>query len=214
MSTRRAKILLCVCGLLLAAILWYTFFTSVEIANTPDPTAPAGPIIAFGDSLTEGYRVPSDENYPAQLSRLIGRPVINEGVSGETAADALRRMDRDVLAQKPEIVLVLLGGNDLLQQLPLDRTFESLETVVRRCTDSGAMVVLIGVEGFSLMTPDYGKRFKELAQKRKCLYIPNILHGIVTDPSLTVDAVHPNGKGYTVVAERVAKALRPYLKHG
>src|SRR5262245_33920455 len=79
-------------------------------------------IIAFGDSLTAGYGAAAGEDYPSRLSSMIGTPVANAGVSGDTTESALARIDADVLARNPRIVIVGLGGNDFLQNVPISVT--------------------------------------------------------------------------------------------
>ena len=184
------------------------FFTSTDIANTPPRS---GPIVAFGDSLTEGVGAPSGRAYPDQLSALIDRPIVNRGIRGETVGDALRRFDRDVLDLTPSIVLICLGGNDLLQRKNVDATFRDLESIVSRSSAGGAMVVLIGVEGLPLLSADFGERYEEIAERYGCIYVEDILDGIVGRGKLTADEIHPNADGYAIVAERIAKKLKPYL---
>lgn len=186
----------------------FGFFASTEIANVP---LRSGPIVAFGDSLTEGVGAPAGQSYPDQLSEMIGRPVVNRGIRGETTAEALVRLDRDVLSLSPSVVLICLGGNDLLQMKNVEGTFRELETIVRRVSAQGAMVVLIGVEGFMLVSPDFGEKYEDLADRFGCVYVEDILGGIIGRSKLTADHLHPNAAGYAIVAERIAKKLRPYL---
>ncbi len=197
-------------GLLLLLAGWgfHHFFSSPTVANSPPPN---DKIIAFGDSLTQGVGASPDQTYPDQLAGLLGRPIINAGVAGETAEDALRRLQRDVLAEKPGTVIVLLGGNDLLQRHDPDKAFAALDAIVLRCAASGAMVVLVGIEGLPLLTENYGKRFKKLARDRQCLYVPDILGGIMGKPEWMSDGVHPNSKGYAIMAEKISKAIKPHL---
>ena len=183
--------------------------SSASIVNDPPRD---GPILAFGDSLTEGHGAPEGSSYPDQLSRILGRPVINAGVSGNTVEEALARFDRDVLAEKPSVVIVCLGGNNLLQRGDPDATFKSLEIVVRRCQEGGALVVLVGVEGLPLISGGYGPRYARLARSLGCVYVADILGGIMGNDKLMSDQIHPNAEGYGIFAKRVADALLPYLK--
>lgn len=206
MSRRSVWILLLVA---IAGGVWaWRSFVPKHVANSPPP---AGPIIAFGDSLTQGIGAGPGGTYPEQLSKLIGRPVINRGVAGETAEQALQRLDRDVLSQKPGVVLVCLGGNDLLQNKNPDAAFQALDSIVAQITDRGAMVVLIGVEGLMFVTENYGKRYKELVKRRQCLYVPDILKGIFSHGDLMSDGIHPNTAGYAIFAKRIADAMKHYL---
>jgi lysophospholipase L1-like esterase len=161
-------------------------------------------IVAFGDSLTEGYRMSPGEAYPEQLAKLVGRPIVNRGVSGDTTADGLARLDADVLAESPRLVLLALGANDMLRKQPIDETFANLRQIVDRIHARGAMVVLIGVEGFPLVHGDYGARYRSLARETGCVYVPDMLDGVFGDPALMYDQIHPNAAGYARIARRIA----------
>lgn len=193
---------------LIVAWAGFTLFRPQHVTNAPPDD---GPFVAFGDSLTEGVGAPPEGAYPAQLSSLIGVPIINRGVRGETAAEALRRLDASVLRLDPALVIVCLGGNDILQRRDVDGTFAALDEIVGRLVESGAMVVLLGVEGLPLISDDFGSRYQELANRYGCLYIPDILGGIIGRGELMSDNVHPNQAGYARMAGRIADELEPYL---
>jgi lysophospholipase L1-like esterase len=169
-------------------------------------------IVAFGDSLTEGYRMAPGEGYPEQLAKLVGRPIVNRGISGNTTADGLARLDADVLAESPRIVLVGLGANDMLRKQPIDETFANLRRIVDRIQGRGAMVVLIGVEGFPLVHGDYGSRYRSLARETGCVYVADMLDGVFGDPSLMYDQIHPNAAGYARIARRIDSEVGEYLR--
>jgi len=160
-------------------------------------------IIAFGDSLTAGYGAAAGEDYPSRLSGIIGAPVINAGVSGDTTDSALARLDADVLQRSPRIVIVGLGGNDFLRGATIASTEANLRTIVKQIQQSGAMVVLLGFN-FPSLTASYGKMYQRVASDEKCLLIPDLLDGIIGNPSLKSDEIHPNARGYALMAERVA----------
>jgi lysophospholipase L1-like esterase len=169
-------------------------------------------VIAFGDSLTEGYRVDPGQGWPEQLAAIVDRPILNRGVSGNTTGDALARLERDVLAQDPRVVLVCLGGNDMLRRMPADQQFDNLRTIVRRIQDKGALVVLIGTEGFKILSAvDYGDRYQALARETGSVYVPDLMQGVLTDPGLMVDQIHPNARGHAKIARRIAGEAGEYL---
>ena len=169
-------------------------------------------VIAFGDSLTEGYRVDPGQGWPEQLSAIVGRPILNRGVSGNTTADALARLERDVLAEDPRVVLVCLGGNDMLRQMPADQQFENLRTIVRRIQGKGALVILIGTEGFKILSKvDYGERYQALARETGAVYVPDLMRGVLADRALMVDQIHPNARGYAKIAQRIADEAGEYV---
>jgi lysophospholipase L1-like esterase len=160
-------------------------------------------LIAFGDSLTAGYGAQAGEDYPSRLSALIGAPVFNAGVSGDTTASALARLDADVLARDPRIVIVGLGGNDFLNGVPIQTTEANLRAIVHKVEGAGAMVVLLGFR-FPSLTADYEAMYTRIAKDEQCLLVPRITRGIMNDESLKSDAIHPNAKGYALMAERIA----------
>ena len=168
-------------------------------------------IIAFGDSLTAGLGAQPGEDFPSRLSKLIETPVINAGVSGDTTDMALERIDRDVLSHDPRIVIVGLGGNDFLRSVDIATTERNLRSIVRRIHGAGAMVVLLGFR-FPSLNLDYEKMYTRVADDEGCLLIGRMLRGIITDPSLKSDEVHPNARGYEIMAERVAGPCRKLIR--
>ena len=168
-------------------------------------------IIAFGDSLTAGLGAQPGEDFPSRLSKLIETPVINAGVSGDTTDMALERIDRDVLSHDPRIVIVGLGGNDFLRSVDIATTERNLRSIVRRIHGAGAMVVLLGFR-FPSLNLDYEKMYTRVADDEGCLLIGRMLRGIITDPTLKSDEVHPNARGYEIMAERIAGPMRKLIK--
>ena len=168
-------------------------------------------IICLGDSLTSGEGAEPEQNYPSILSGYLGRKVINAGVSGDTTGDALKRIKKDVLEQDPKMVIVILGGNDFLLKLPEEETFRNLEKIVDLIQAGGAAVTLAEVKTGLLKDP-YLSGFKHLARQKKTLLIPNILKGIINNPGLMSDPIHPNARGYAVMAKRIYEKISPYLK--
>ena len=140
-------------------------------------------IICFGDSLTEGVGAGSGEEYPTVLSRQLVQPVINAGQRGDTTAQALERLSSSVLNKNPRLVIVLLGGNDFLRQVPRQETRKNLAEIVRRIQDSGAMVVIAGMK-LGFFTDEYGPIFEETARQFGALYVAQVLKGILNDSTL------------------------------
>lgn len=168
-------------------------------------------IICFGDSLTEGVGAGSGEDYPTVLSRHLAMPVVNAGRGGDTTARALERISDAVLNKNPRLVVVLLGGNDFLRQLPRQETRKNLEEIVRRVQAHGAMVVIAGMR-LGLFTDEYAPIYEETARSFGALYIPGVMKGILSDANLRSDPIHPNGAGYRLVAERIGEKIRPLLQ--
>jgi len=163
-------------------------------------------IVCFGDSLTYGTGASSGADYPAQLSKMISRPVINAGVSGDTTARALQRLERDVLAFSPDIVLITLGGNDLKNGVASDIAFKNLKMIVNLIHNQGARVIIGGLS-IPFRDRGYGKGFNKLAAETGATLIPNILEGIMGNRKLMSDSIHPNDAGYKIMAQRFYDVL-------
>ncbi len=168
-------------------------------------------IVAFGDSLTAGYGAGAGEDYPSRLSLLIGQPVLNAGVSGDTTEGALARLDDDVLAHDPRIVIVGLGGNDFLSGVSIATTEANLRAIVRKIEAGGAMVVLLAFR-FPTLNANYEEMYKRVAREEGCLLVSRVLAGILTDPALKSDSIHPNARGYQLMAERIAAPCRKLIR--
>lgn len=167
-------------------------------------------IVALGDSLTAGHGAPAGEGYVDELSRRLRVPIINSGIGGDTTAGGLSRLDRDVLAHNPRIVILCLGGNDLMRQRPNEEIFGNLRQIITRVQDRGALVILVGLSG-SIFRPDFESRFENLADELGCPYVPNILGGIIGNTSLMADQIHPNAAGYDRMADKIEPVVREYL---
>jgi lysophospholipase L1-like esterase len=163
-------------------------------------------IICFGDSLTHGTGAAKGMDYPSQLSKLIGRPVINAGVPGDTTARALRRLDRDVLSRNPGLVLITLGGNDLKNGVSRDTAFSNLKQIVESIQNRGARVIIGGLK-FPFRDRGYGKGYQELADQTGATLIPDIFEGIMGNRKLMSDPIHPNDAGYKIIAHRFYEAM-------
>jgi acyl-CoA thioesterase I len=167
-------------------------------------------VVCFGDSLTEGVGAVKGQDYPSLLARQLSYPVINAGRRGDTTRDALPRLADEVLAHHPRLVIVFLGGKDFLRQIPLGETKKNLEEIIRRIQDEGAIVAIAGMR-LGLFTDEYGPVYQELAERHGSLLIDEALKGVLSDPKLRSDPIHPNGAGYGLLAERIAKAVKPLL---
>ncbi len=198
--------------LVLACAGFFFFHSQTSSPNSDVKNYPSSgsTIIAFGDSLIQGNGSTAGNDIPALLSQGLGTTVINAGVSGETASDGLKRID-SILNQDPKIVVVLFGGNDALQRIPVDQTFSNLEQIVTKIQDKGAIVVLLGVQGNFVNDP-YAVRFEALATKYKAVYVSNILAGIIDHPEYRSDEVHPNDAGYKIIAQRLAPIIQKLIQ--
>lgn len=177
----------------------------------PNLDSPGTTIVAFGDSITAGYGADGPgTTYPERLAEKIGRPVINAGVPGDTTADALARIE-PVLAQDPWLVIVELGGNDLLHQVPIERTEANLQAIVERLLAARTLPVLIEIHG-PFGGGRYADLFERLGDKYHVPVLEDALPEILSDRTLKSDEIHPNGAGYAKLAEAVSEELTPILK--
>ena len=167
-------------------------------------------VIAFGDSLVEGRGATDGRDFVSMLSRRLGVPIVNAGRSGDTTGAALARLDRDVLAHSPRVVIVVLGGNDYLRHVPVNETFSNLNSIVTRIRERGAAVVLAGVS-VGLLTDPYASRYDALAREASAGLVPDILGGLMGHSELMSDAIHPNDAGYEIIAGRIAPVLEELL---
>ena len=167
-------------------------------------------IICFGDSLTEGVGAEPGEEYPTILSRLLGVRVLNAGHRGDTTARALERIHTSVVDKNPRLVILLLGGNDFLRQVPTGETRRNLKEIVRQIQAHGAMVAIAGIK-LGFFTDEYGPIFDETAAEFGAIYIPQVMRGIFNDVKLRSDQIHPNSAGYRLIAERIAEKIKPLL---
>ena len=163
-------------------------------------------IICFGDSLTYGTGAGKEMDYPSQLSAMIAGPVINAGVSGDTTARALQRLERDVLSKSPDFVLITLGGNDLKNGVARDVAFDNLKIIVDSIQETGARVIIGGLS-FPIRDRGFGRAYRELADETDADLIPNIFKGIMGNRRFMSDPIHPNDAGYKLIAERFYEAL-------
>jgi len=178
-------------------------------------------IVALGDSLTAGLGLPTEESYPAQLQGKLDAAgyryrVINAGVSGDTSAGGVRRVDW-VLKSRPRIVIVELGANDGLRGLNLKETRANLEQILNRLHAAGVTVVLAGMKLPPNYGADYAGRFTllfdELAQTYHVAYVPFFLEGVAAHTTLNqADGIHPTKDGYRIVVDHLLPILEPLLE--
>ena len=183
---------------------------SVEAVRNLDGP-PVKRIAAFGDSLTEGTGVGREQAWPAQLETILGRPVDNFGRAGDTTASGLARLE-EVLEAEPRLVIVGLGGNDFLRQIPREETERNLTAMVERLQERGIVVVLLGMN-LGLFTDDYSPLYARVSKATGTWLIPKVLDGVLDEPSKRQDdRIHPNAAGHRVMAEKIAKGLGPLLE--
>jgi acyl-CoA thioesterase-1 len=176
--------------------------------------------VVLGDSLTAGLGLPADEAYPALLQEKIDRArldyeIVNAGVSGDTTAGGLRRLNW-VLSGDVRVLVIALGANDGLRGLPAKEMKQNLSTMISTARNRGVTVVLAGMEAPPNFGPEYTTAFRQVyrdvAKEQRVPLIPFLLMGVAGDSALNQpDGIHPNAEGARRVAETVWPALQPLL---
>ena len=179
-------------------------------------------LLFFGDSLTAGYGLDPDEAFPALIQQKLDASglawrVVNAGLSGETTAGGLRRLDW-ILRQPVDIFVIELGGNDGLRGIDPETSRSNLESMIRRIRERypAIKIVLSGMQMPTNMGPAYTSQFAAmypaLAQRTAVTLIPFLLEGVGGVPELNLpDGIHPTAEGHKIVAETVWRALKPLL---
>jgi acyl-CoA thioesterase-1 len=172
---------------------------------------PERPILAFGDSLLAGYGLEDGESYPARLEQAlrahgVNARIANAGVSGDTTAAGLQRLDFTLKSQteKPQLAIVSLGGNDMLRGLPPEETRRNLDAILKRLKGDGINVVLLGMLAAPNLGKDYAANFNaiypQLAQKYGAVLVPFFLQPVIDKPDLIQkDHVHPTAIGIDAI---------------
>lgn len=198
-----ARILLVLAVLLLAAC-----------SQPKEPALPPGTrVLALGDSLTAAHGVTPDEAWPALLATKTGWLVTNAGVSGDTSAGALQRLPALLEEHRPQLVLVTLGGNDMLRRVPQGQTTANLGQMLTRIKAHGARAVLLATPQPSLAGAVFNHLsaadfYRQVAGDHQVPLIENALPDVLSDPRLKGDQLHPNVAGHALLATKIFEALR------
>ncbi len=163
-------------------------------------------ILAFGDSLTYGFGADYESSYPKYLERKTGLKVINAGINGEISSEGLIRLP-DFLESKPDLVILCHGGNDILNKLSSSELKENLLAMIELIQKSGAKVLFVAVPDFSLLNFSKDSLYEEIANETEVLYEDEVLMHIQLNRALKSDYVHPNEKGYELMADAFIEVL-------
>jgi lysophospholipase L1-like esterase len=187
--------------------LAFTLASCGEKAPKLPKLAGSDVIVAFGDSLTFGTGAQEEESYPAVLGRLIGRSVVRAGVPGEVTGQGLARLPAILDAHRPRLVIVCLGGNDMLRQAADADISRNLRAIIRTLKERGIAVVLVGVPRPALITsaPEF---YAQIAKEFGIPYEGKIVTSVLYSAELRSDPIHPNAQGYRRIAEAIAELLR------
>ena len=164
-------------------------------------------ILAFGDSLTYGSGAKKNQSYPAALSQLTARSVINAGIPGEVSAQGRERLPALLDQHRPELLLLCHGGNDLLRHINQEITRSNIESMIEAAAQRNIPVILIGVPNPGVMFLESADLYGEIADKYKLVYEGGILPDVESDSALKSDRIHPNTAGYQRIAEALYRLM-------
>jgi len=209
------------------------FFVILAGCSNGSTNYPDGTVVCLGDSLTEGYGavtpgvVDKSKSYPVFLQNKVNIPVINAGVSGNTSAQGLARVNADVLSKNPKIIVIILGANDLGHRIPAATTKDNLQNIIDKVDNGDRKIYLakfyteavaralantFGLTDYAFQTAlisEYDDLFNTLASENNLTLIEDIWNGVwgvnMSDP------VHPDAKGYEIMANNIFRVLQPYL---
>jgi acyl-CoA thioesterase-1 len=189
--------------------------------QTPPPARATIRVVVLGDSLSAGLGLAEADAFPSIVQKLLREDgyevdVVNAGVSGDTSAGGLSRVDW-VLQQNPNILVVELGANDALRGQPLEHIEDNLRQIVRRGRESGARVVLLGMDLPTNYGPDYAGSFAEMyariARDEEALLVPEFVRQVGADASMMQpDGLHPTAEGHRLLAESLVPYLGPMVE--
>lgn len=179
------------------------------------PLPSGAKVLALGDSLTAPHGVQPQEAWPALLAQKTGWQVINGGVSGNTSAQALERLPGLLEEHQPQLVLVSLGGNDMLRKQPQAQTVANIGRMIDMSRAAGAKVVLLatpkpsiaGAVLNNLSPPDF---YAEVAKDKKLPLIGDAISEVLSDTALKGDQLHPNAAGHAQLGEKIHADLKKF----
>ena len=197
-----------------------SLFLSMLVIGGPAAAANPPQILVFGDSLAAGFGLPPEASFPARLEARLAADgvrarVVNAGVSGDTTAGGLKRLDW-ALADKPDLVILELGANDALRGIDPESVRANLDTMIGRIRASGAKLLLTGMQAPPNWGEAYKKRFDslypELAKAHGVALYPFFLDGVAMEPALNQpDGLHPNARGVAALVDRIAPHVEKLL---
>jgi acyl-CoA thioesterase-1 len=191
-----------------------TLCLALFLSACSDPTPQLNPlsndavILAFGDSLTYGTGTKKENSYPSLLQQLSKRQVINAGVPGDVTAGGLERLAETIEEYQPQLLILCLGGNDMLRQKPAAEIERNLEEMIKISRKQGIPVLLLGVPRPAIFGLESADLYYSLAQRLEIPLEAEIIPEVLSDRDLRSDQIHPNTEGYRLLAEGVFNKLR------
>lgn len=180
---------------------------------TDDPLPPGSVVLVLGDSISAGYRLAPEDSWPSRLAERTGWVVVNGGVSGDTTGEAKARLPGLLDAHRPALVIVELGGNDMLRRAPLAEAKANLEAIIADIRNAGARPVLMAIPQPSLAGAVFqslsdAPLYEDLATQLQVPLVAEVVADVLSDPALKLDQLHPNAEGSRVLADKASEALQ------
>jgi len=177
------------------------------------PLPPGTVALFLGDSLTAGTGSSLDQAFPALVAKQTGWQVVNAGIPGDTSTGARERLPALLDEHRPAVVVVTIGGNDFLRQLPLEQTKANVDAMLAAIQAAGAVPVLVAIPQPSLLGAASGRLgdapfYAQLASAHRAAFLPDAIATILGDASLKADPIHPNAAGQARLADRLLAMLR------
>ena len=198
-----------------SCLLVATLALLTACANEPKEEAipPGSQVLALGDSLTVGTGVSPEEAWPTLLASKTGWTVTNGGISGNTSSDALQRLPSLLERHNPVLVLVTLGGNDMLRRLPQEETIANLNKMIVLIKTHGAKPVLLAtpqpsIAGAIFQTLSAAEFYRKVTEEQQIPLIEDAIADVLSDPLLKVDQLHPNAAGHALLVEKIFEELK------
>lgn len=170
-------------------------------------------VLILGDSLSYGTGAKEGEDYPTLLAATTGWEIVNKGIPGDTSAGGLERLPALLAEHHPQLLMVELGGNDMLHQVPQSQTAANLTAILALAKVKNIKTVLVAIPEFNALKAAMGSlddhpMYEVIAKETNTPLIENVFSEVLSDRSLKADQIHPNAQGYALVAEKVTKELK------
>jgi lysophospholipase L1-like esterase len=195
---------------LICSLVLSSFFILTACSERKDMLTPLNdsqPLLAFGDSLTFGYGADPDKSYPAQLSRLIDKKIINAGSNGELSKEGLERLPALLDKYQPQLLLLCHGANDMLQKKDLTQMKSNVQSMVKMAQSRGIQVVLISVPKVGLILSSLPE-YEQVAEQLNIPLENDVISDVLQQPSLHSDMIHPNAAGYREISLAIEALLK------
>jgi acyl-CoA thioesterase I len=195
-------------------ILFALILVSCDGSSEKYATIPQGAtVLVLGDSLSYGTGASAGEDYPTLLAKATSWNIVNEGVPGDTSAGGLARLPPLLEAHQPKLLIVELGGNDLLRQTPPTEIMQNLSSILSQAKAQGIQTILVAIPEFSPLKATFGNLtdhplYEKLATETATPLIADVFSEVLSDRNLKSDQIHANAKGYAVVSEKLSEQLK------